>query len=352
MNTISDYLFNMEQLLDRLPLASIQETIDTLYRARLENRQIFIMGNGGSASTATHFVCDLAKNTRWDGLPNFRAIGLSDNMAIFSALANDEGYENVFAQQLASFIRPGDIVIGISTSGKSPNVIKAIELANHSRALTIGMTGFNGGQLGEMVDIHLHVPSDLIEQVEDVHLMLEHLICKALRERAQASAEIATSLVEGLSSPVPLEDLLMRAIGLAREQVDANSGSILLLDGFGRVNQAALTYAGMVQASATPFLEEVVRRGLAGWVLENRQSALVSSTQDDPRWLPYSHEIDNHAARSAVSVPLMAGEEVLGVMTLAHSQPGWFTSENLVIVAEIAACVSWMCHQAQLSQPR
>jgi D-sedoheptulose 7-phosphate isomerase len=105
-------------------------------------------------------------------------------MALFSALANDEGYDKVFMQQLASHIQPGDVVIGISTSGNSPNVINAIQLANSMQARTIGFTGFESGKLGGMVDIDLHVPSHLIEHVEDIHLVLEHLICKELRDQA------------------------------------------------------------------------------------------------------------------------------------------------------------------------
>jgi D-sedoheptulose 7-phosphate isomerase len=145
------------------------------------------MGNGGSASTATHFVCDLAKNTRKEGWPPFRVIGLSDNMALMTAYANDEGYENVFAQQLASFIQPWDIVIGISTSGNSPNVLNAIALANQKNAITIGFTGFDGGLLGTMVDIQVHTPSDRIEQVEDIHLILEHLMCSVLYKQLALS---------------------------------------------------------------------------------------------------------------------------------------------------------------------
>jgi D-sedoheptulose 7-phosphate isomerase len=111
-------------------------------------------------------------------------MGLTDNMALFSALANDEGYENVFTHQLGNYLQPGDVVIGISTSGNSKNVINAIQLANSGEAKTIGFTGFDSGELGLLVDVNLHVPSHSIEQVEDVHLVLEHLITKALREKA------------------------------------------------------------------------------------------------------------------------------------------------------------------------
>lgn len=186
MNPVQSYVTDLKTTLDQLPQELIEEIIELLHQARVEKRQIFIMGNGGSASTATHFVCDLAKNTRHADWPNYRVIGLSDNMAILSAYANDEGYENVFVQQMASFIEPDDIVIGISTSGNSPNVLTAIDYANQAKATTIGFTGFTGGKLGSMAKIHLHVPSDCIEQVEDIHLMLEHLICKVLRERVYA----------------------------------------------------------------------------------------------------------------------------------------------------------------------
>jgi D-sedoheptulose 7-phosphate isomerase len=200
MNFVNSYIDELKEALDNLSEDVIEQVLDILHVARLDNKQVFILGNGGSASTASHFVCDLGKNTRVKGSPNFRVMGLTDNMALFSALANDEGYENVFAQQLANHIQPGDVVIGISTSGNSPNVVNAIHLANSVGAKTIGFTGFDTGKLGSQVDVNLHVPSHSIEQVEDVHLVLEHLITKALREKAQqmvmkdSSLEILTEV--------------------------------------------------------------------------------------------------------------------------------------------------------------
>jgi D-sedoheptulose 7-phosphate isomerase len=183
MDSIRHYITELKWTLDLLPLETINEVVSVLHTARLNEQQVFTMGNGGSASTASHFACDLAKNTRKNGWPHFRVVGLADNMASFSAYANDEGYENVFAQQLASLVRPGDVVIGISASGNSANVIKATELANEMGAKTIGFTGFDGGRLARIVGINVHVPSNYIEQVEDIHLMLEHLICTVLRQR-------------------------------------------------------------------------------------------------------------------------------------------------------------------------
>lgn len=210
MTYVHRYIEDLKQTLTHLPEDRIEQVVQILHEARLNNKQVFIMGNGGSASTASHFVCDLGKNTRLKGLPNFRVMGLTDNMALFSALANDEGYENVFSQQLASFICPGDAVIGISASGNSANVLNAIQLANQMEATTIGFTGFDGGQLSSMVDIQLHVDSYTIEHVEDIHLMLEHLICKTLRETLiDAEGYHSISIDQGVVAELTPGDYVM-----------------------------------------------------------------------------------------------------------------------------------------------
>jgi D-sedoheptulose 7-phosphate isomerase len=183
MEYLQSYITVLQQTMDRLSQSLIWDVIRVLQRARMQGNQVFIMGNGGSASTASHFVCDLAKNTRHQELPHFRAIGLADNMEIFSAYANDEGYENVFSRQLVNLIRPGDVVIAISASGNSKNVLNAVEEAQKYGVTTIGFTGFDGGRLGQMVDLHIHVNSDIIEHVEDIHLMLEHMIVRTIKEQ-------------------------------------------------------------------------------------------------------------------------------------------------------------------------
>ena len=194
MKYIQNYISILQRTMEQLPLQLITDVIDVLQHARMQGNQVLIMGNGGSASTASHFVCDLAKNTRHEGLPHFRAIGLTDNMALFSAYANDEGYENVFSQQLANLIKPGDVVIGISASGNSKNVINAIEEAQKYNVTTIGFTGFDGGRLGEIVNINIHVQSNIIEHVEDIHLMLEHIIIKVIKEEVQSVSKTTTTL--------------------------------------------------------------------------------------------------------------------------------------------------------------
>ena len=200
MKIIQNYILTLQQTLDRLPQHLVVKVIEALELARLQGRQVFIMGNGGSASTASHFVCDLAKNTRRDGSPHYRVIGLTDNMAIFSAYANDEGYESVFAKQLENLILPGDIVIGISASGNSQNVLNALQFAKERGALTIAFTGFDGGRIGKLVDINIHVMSDIIEHVEDIHLMLEHMIVKAIKESLPLGSNSSSILMDQKTS--------------------------------------------------------------------------------------------------------------------------------------------------------
>jgi len=188
VSVIQDYLNDLQTTLSHLPLEDIERAVDVLIHARLNDKQVFTLGNGGSAATASHFACDLGKGTVVVGYPRFRVMALTDNMPLFSALANDYGYEQVFVEQLANLVRPGDVVIGISGSGNSANVLNAIRLAREVGATTIGMTGFDGGKLKGMVDICILAPSHCMEKVEDVHLVLEHLISTAVRERAKCEA--------------------------------------------------------------------------------------------------------------------------------------------------------------------
>lgn len=191
MEPVQQYLNELQDTLAILPVQAINEVVNVLHEARLNKRQIFVMGNGGSASTASHMVCDLAKNTRMAGIPHIRISEITDNSAIFSAYANDEGYENVFVNHLANFVEPNDVVIGISTSGKSPNVLKAIEYANEIDAITVGLTGFDGGLLKSLVSMNIHVPSNCIEHVEDIHLVLGHIFCTKLRILATVYLEVS-----------------------------------------------------------------------------------------------------------------------------------------------------------------
>jgi D-sedoheptulose 7-phosphate isomerase len=384
------YVSDLQLTLNRLPIDLIDRVITILHEARLKDRRVFIMGNGGSASTASHFACDLGKNTRSKGWPNYQVLGLTDNMALFSALANDEGYENVFAQQLASFVQPDDIVIGISTSGNSANVVNAIKLAKRMGAKTIGFTGFDSGRLGPLVDIDLHVQSDSIEQVEDIHLMLEHLITKALREAtrqtpvADQPLPIATSSQDAAITPIPslvgvaAQDvraldlvfqelisalsheldsspdqfsLLQKVLRFCLRSVDATSGCVLLFDEQEEATQAALAYMDKVEVYAARELADILDCGLAGWVTKNRQPVLVPNTLDDDRWLKRPWE-EKNGSRSAVSVPFVDSDKVLGVLTLVHPKARRFTRKDLALLASLSMYITLMALGPQVSSLR
>ena len=179
------YVGNLKRTLDALPLELIEATVEQIHLARVNQRQVFMMGNGGSAATASHFACDLGKNTVMAGFPRLRVQSLNDNMAFFSACANDYGYDTVFAEQLTNFIQPEDVVLAISASGNSANVLKAVQVARAGGAFTIGWSGYQGGKLAKMVDLPIVIPSDSIEQIEDIHLMMAHMVTVSVRKAAQ-----------------------------------------------------------------------------------------------------------------------------------------------------------------------
>ncbi len=169
-----------------------------LEEAYLNGRRIFIMGNGGSAATASHFALDLAKNTIVPGAPRLKAISLTDHVPLITAWSNDTAYEHIFEEQLANLIEPGDVVIAISASGNSLNLINALRLAEVSRAFTIGLLGAKGGKIKDMVDAYMLAPGQNIEQEEDAHMIVAHVITRHMREVARSYAQ--TILLSSLSS--------------------------------------------------------------------------------------------------------------------------------------------------------
>lgn len=183
MSPLQDYFAAQRAILDQILTETLAAILDILERARAERRHIFVFGNGGSASTASHFAADLGKNTVRSHMPRFQVTCLNDNMAIFSAYANDEGYECVFAEPLISLSDPGDIVFAISASGNSPNVLRAVEAANARGLVTIGFAGMTGGALEKLAHYSIVVPSQSYEHIEDVHLMLCHALVAAIKLR-------------------------------------------------------------------------------------------------------------------------------------------------------------------------
>lgn len=187
---VQEYIDSLQNTLDNLPMEQIEQVIEVLLEAQQARKTVFIFGNGGSASTASHFACDLGKGTAQPGVPRLRVISLTDNVELITAWANDTAYEHIFTEQLRGLVEPGDVVIGISGSGRSGNVLNAITLAKQSGATTIGLSGFDGGLLAALVDIPVVVPNYCMEQIEDVHLILEHTICSTIRENLRLQSSV------------------------------------------------------------------------------------------------------------------------------------------------------------------
>lgn len=181
LEIIKKYLSEISAILEELPVERIAQVVEVLEGARMKGRRVYIFGNGGSAATASHFASDLCKGAISKGKPRIRAFALTDNVPLLSAWANDTAYENVFAEQLENFIETGDVAIGISGSGNSLNVLKGVEVAKAKGAITIGFIGFDGGRLKDLVDIAIITANYNMEQVEDIHLLLEHVITTCLR---------------------------------------------------------------------------------------------------------------------------------------------------------------------------
>ena len=187
MEYIQKYLDEIGRILQNLPEAEIARTIDILTQARIEGKRIFVMGNGGSAAMASHFACDLGKGTVQEGETRFKVISLNDNVPLLTAYANDFGYETVFAEPLASLAEPGDVAIAISSSGNSPNVLRAMDVARERALTTIGITGFEGGRLKEKVDVCVIVPADsqhpdAMQHAEDGQWVVLHAIFVVIRQ--------------------------------------------------------------------------------------------------------------------------------------------------------------------------
>lgn len=186
-----EYLAEIKRILDSIEedlVSKADKLASILMKARENKKTIFAMGNGGSAATASHFAEDLAKCTIVEGLPRFKAIALTDSIPSMLAWANDVSYEEIFVEQLKNLMESGDVVIGISGSGNSMNVIKAIEYANRNDGLTIGLSGYDGGKLLKCAQENIHVPSFHMQRVEDIHLLILHLLTCLLREEGNSRA--------------------------------------------------------------------------------------------------------------------------------------------------------------------
>lgn len=180
-NFVHQYFGKLKAAINAIERESIEKVVKIIFKAYERNKQIFILGNGGSASTASHFACDLGKGTLANvyhkNERRFRVISLTDNVATMTAFGNDLAFEDIFHQQLRNLVENGDIVIGISASGNSPNILKALTYAKSCKATTIGLLGFKtGGKAKKLVDYDITIQDTHYGRVEDIHLALCHLI--------------------------------------------------------------------------------------------------------------------------------------------------------------------------------
>ncbi len=194
---LSAYMAELKSVLDNLPLGQVSRAADILFECYETDHTVFAFGNGGSGALASHLVTDLGKGTHFPGPPEMeafrrmKAISVTDNMPMMTAWANDTQYEDVFMRHIENFLKPGDVAVAISGSGNSPNVLKALEFARSAGATTIGLTGFGGGKMKALLDCPIIVPSDSMQQVEDAHVIITHMIFLDLKSRITALAMAA-----------------------------------------------------------------------------------------------------------------------------------------------------------------
>jgi len=186
MTTFSDYIQTVAKIADTIPEVSIKKALTLIKATARKKKTIFVIGNGGSAATSSHMATDLAKGVFHRGGPSIPIISLSDNTSLITAIGNDLGYEEIFSEQLRSLAHTNDLLICITASGNSPNILRAVKVAHQIGMKTIALTGFDGGKISQKVDIVLHAvsPKGLYGPVEDTHALLMHYFVEKLVEGA------------------------------------------------------------------------------------------------------------------------------------------------------------------------
>ena len=188
-----DYVENLKGVLDRLPWEAVEQVLQLLEEAYQRRSQVFVIGNGGSAATASHMMNDLCKGTvghKGDApWPRFRVVALTDNVALMTAWANDTDYERIFSEPLKTLAQRGDLLVAISASGNSPNIIAAVEAAKQMGVRIVGLAGFGGGKLAKMADVAFVVASNEYGPVEDVHMIFDHIITGYLYEKLKTTSK-------------------------------------------------------------------------------------------------------------------------------------------------------------------
>jgi D-sedoheptulose 7-phosphate isomerase len=318
------YLSTVEGILRDVDPCRLEEIIDVIYKAYSEDRQIFLMGNGGGAATATHFTCDLNKTAIVPGRKRMRALSLVDNIALVTAWANDTNYTNVFGEQLANFAREGDLVIGFTASGMSVNIVNGLALANELGCDTIAFVGFDGGSAGAIAKHVLHIKSSSYQHIEDVHLLLCHVITNALSDRARHDDNMTTTGLgdevqerirriyyarQQLSAEPSLErrvrmvpDQVRRTIGFDRAMLFVADSGVLRL----RAAYGAMSTPEEIDIEADLVECEAYRDGHA--------IAVVSANGRSPMWLPQYQSVTSYAV-----APILSGDRGIGVLVGAYT---------------------------------
>jgi D-sedoheptulose 7-phosphate isomerase len=176
MNFPERYRSELHKTIDAIDPALVNQAIEWFKTAREQGSTIFVAGNGGSASTASHFACDMVKGASFERDSRFRIMALTDSLPTMTAYSNDVGYDVVFAEQLKNFAKPGDVYMAISGSGNSPNVVRAMEYANEAGCKTLALTGRDGGKLGAQAQLNIQVPVPHMGRIEDAHMIICHMI--------------------------------------------------------------------------------------------------------------------------------------------------------------------------------
>ena len=179
---LEDYSRDITDALALLDSSALSDAVEVLRKAHRRKATVFVAGNGGSAGSANHFVCDFGKNAIRDDENRFRVISVSDNVEKITALGNDIGFESIFEEQLKNLMDSGDVLIAVTASGNSPDIVRAVEYARKKGGTVIGITGFEGGEVRKSSDVSIHIPLDSYEKIEDVHLIVLHMIVYWFRE--------------------------------------------------------------------------------------------------------------------------------------------------------------------------
>lgn len=388
---VRSYLTNLPFSLDPLPLEAFERAINLLLRARQDAKQVFIISDEHNRMLSGVIAGDLTQGDLSPGWIVFRVNPASSVNQPFTRTEDLDRIISIQSKDLPGKLRAGDVLISITTGAEEPWLLEACQMGRENGAHVIAFTGIKRGAVGSLADVNIHLVAESLGPAEDGMLIITHLFGRALRavsnteeykisaeyqfrgdkpiedraqpfegmeapsfgevavsERASQFFEKLTALRREVMNAELDENLIRKVLTHTLEMFGACSGSLVMLGREGGASLAAIAYEGQVNLLPADHLLDTLQKGLAGWVTENRQPALVTDTQRDNRWLRRGWEYQNHS-RSAISVPLGAGGEIIGVLTLVHRRAGWFRESDLMLlVAIVANLADWTTRIAAL----